>query len=392
MNYIIEILVFLFVFSLTDFVFYEKKRLHKYIYRFTFCVLLFLVAIKYYYGPDIALYVPLYDGMQDVFFVIKEKAYIDEYFEPGYIFFLSILKTFGISFWMTTVLITLIYFYAIYKVFQNLKSFHVFALFLLFLFDSNLIIYEYRQCLAVSFFLFSVFAYMDRKYFSFLVFAIISILFHKSAVFVFIGFFLATIIKYIQINNRIYVLLLISYVIMLLLPLKDIIQDIVSILPISNSALSSILHHVNLVSRFQSIAIIYLFLFFSMVLYSDSIKDKKWQMLVIFAFIFIVVFYQFYFMLNRLRSYFLPFIIFFAINNFSLSINKYKYIKQLFVVVIYLYSINFIRGYTIGQLELKSEVGKSTTIFDRLYLSKEEIINRNMNRASLYWDKEYLNP
>ena len=52
---------------LLEFLTIRNKRSNKLIYNIAFFIVLFIVSIKYYYGPDIALYIPTYNNIEDTF-------------------------------------------------------------------------------------------------------------------------------------------------------------------------------------------------------------------------------------------------------------------------------------------------------------------------------------
>ena len=66
MNLITLILTIAIAFGLTDFLTERYPRLQRDIFYIAWCTIAFLFAIKYYYGPDIASYVPFYENVPSV--------------------------------------------------------------------------------------------------------------------------------------------------------------------------------------------------------------------------------------------------------------------------------------------------------------------------------------
>ena len=63
--------IILCVFSFVEFLFPYQERLRIQVYRLAFFISYFIVAIKYCYGPDIALYIPLFENVETPNFILK---------------------------------------------------------------------------------------------------------------------------------------------------------------------------------------------------------------------------------------------------------------------------------------------------------------------------------
>ena len=72
MNIVSILLLVLFILSLTDFLFVNQPKLAQQLYRLSFFVTFFFVSIKYYYGVDIALYIPLYEKVESPMYILKD--------------------------------------------------------------------------------------------------------------------------------------------------------------------------------------------------------------------------------------------------------------------------------------------------------------------------------
>jgi hypothetical protein len=353
-----------------------------------------MVSIKYYFGPDIFLYIPLYDKVESPWYILKYGTSVSTHFEIGYVFFCSVLKYIGISFWGISFIITSIYFYVIYKLFNYLSDYKIFALFLLVLLDYNLLFYEFRQCLAVAFFILSFLSFKNKKYFKYLLYTIGAILVHKSAIIMCSLMFISLNIKYIKINNKIYFIISILLVFFAFIGMDTFLKIILDLLPLNSNVLHSIIHHLSETKNFQLILIIY-FLTICCIIYYNNFNTEdpqwqKWHWIALVFFILVVLLYQYWFLFNRIRSYFLPFILVYCINIINGSRVRPVLYKQILVFCLYLYSINYIHSYYKGQESFKSGVGKSSTIFDLRKKSEEQIKKENLEKAKKYWKDEYI--
>jgi hypothetical protein len=141
-----------------------NKRLHNQIYHIAFFITFFLFTIKYYYGADVINYYKFYKDIADPISIILQEPGTETPFEIGFVLFMSILKWINLSYWWMTALVSIIYFYAIYKLFNLIPSYKIVALLILVLLDYNLIFATHRQCLAVSFFILLFLSYLEKKY------------------------------------------------------------------------------------------------------------------------------------------------------------------------------------------------------------------------------------
>ncbi|MBN2787143.1 MAG: EpsG family protein [Paludibacteraceae bacterium] len=398
----IIIFVVLFFLSLTDFIYLNQKKIHQSIFLFSFGLTYFLFTIKYYYGGDIALYVPVYEGIENPKQFIQNGSKYQQsgYFETGYLFFCSLMKYLGLSFWMMTVVISSFYFYVIYKLFTYISDKKTFALLILVILEYNLIFATYRQCLSVSFFLLMIISCLNEKYIKAIFFLFLTSIMHKSGFYIsLIAFFLMT-LKRIEINGVFYWILSFLLLIIAFLPINDIILFISNILPFSQSSLSSLEHHLMFGRKLQVILLLYFILISSVAYFSEKYsKIKQMQWVVFFGFIVIVFLYQYFYLLVRIRSYFIPLIIVYAFTIFkrekksldtSFSIEKKTLLfRQVFVIVLYLFNLHSIRFRYIEQNSLKSGIYNSSTIFSRLNKTEKKIKQEQLHKAEMYWKNEF---
>ena len=182
MNLITLILAIAIAFGLTDFLTERYPRLQRDIFYIAWCTIAFLFAIKYYYGPDIASYVPFYENVPSVSQIIAHPDDLDFSFEPGYAVFCRVLKDLGISFYWMTAILSILYFVVILLFFRKIDRKRSFALAILVVLDFNVVCYELRQCLAVILFLLMVLCLDRKRYIYAMLMALAAIVSHKSGV------------------------------------------------------------------------------------------------------------------------------------------------------------------------------------------------------------------
>jgi hypothetical protein len=201
-------------------------------------------------------------------------------------------------------------------------------------------------------------------------------------------------IKYImQLDRRTFYLLIGVLVVMMILPLKDIFEPILQNFSFSRDSDNSIEHHLLLGKKFQTILIVYILIVFIAAYHYKNLSNKKLQWFIFFSVFILIVFYQHYYILNRLRSYFLPVLIVYLFQ-FLYSKNRFAntvILRQIFIVAILLYSINTIRAKYIDHniILSKSHIYDTSTIFDRKNYSEGEIKKRQMRKAKIYWEEEF---
>jgi len=389
MNYLTILLIVLLLFSLVELSFAKHKVLCDQLFHIAFAFTAFWVGIKYYIGPDIFSYVPFYETIQPLKDILGGHYKGD--FEIGFAIFCSLLKSIGLSFWGMTAVITAIYFAAIYKIFKQLKFYRIFALFVLILLDYNLALYEFRQCLAVALFIFTYYAWKEKKYLKTLLIVAIAIFIHKSAIFIYLGVLLVYIFKSININKKSYIFLGIIFILMLSIPPLFLFETIINEIPLSREVYISLIHHLSEGKIFQLILPVYLLVIFCLAYYGNFSKEnKKWHWFMWCSVAVIVILFQYWFLLNRIRSYFTPFLLVYTINTLVNTKRKDILPKQLLVLTLMIYSILFISGNYIKGLSQLSHTNNISTVFARLYHSEAFLKNRQMKEATIYWEKDYL--
>lgn len=375
--------------SFIELLYPHAKNLSNQLYQVAILTTAFLVGIKYYFGPDIMIYVPMYENIQTPIELLHGN--ISSKYEIGFLFYISICQHWlKLNFWSMTLIITILYFLAIHLIIRKLPTLKTFALFSIIFLQTNLIFFEYRQCMAVSFFIFSILAFDKKHYITYALFTALAILFHKSAPIVcgisFIGLFFS---QFKQNNSFVAVSILFLFA-FIAIPLKSLLLTLSDLLPFSASVLKSIQDHLIIERRVQVIFLVYLIVSYCVYFYFyRSQKLKTWHIVTICGLIVIALFYQYWFFINRLRSYFIPFIALYAITLGYNSVNKHVFIKQSAILAIYLlFAIN-LKNLYVGNGNLKSGIAETSTVFRLLNDTEENIKTKNLEKAERFWLTEY---
>ena len=396
MSLITIISITLIVLATTDFMFPNMPRLKNDIFKVSFLLTYFLFTIKYYYGPDIYFYIPHYENIPSISYIITHPSEIR--FELGYSLFCSFLKSLGCSFWVMTAVISTIYFVAIYSLFQQLETKKTFALMILIIIDNALIYAAIRQCLSVALFIFMILAIQKQKYIETAICALLTIMFHKSGIFVVIPTLLYLLIPKYIIKQYSFQILLFLLCTLLFFPLVKLINPLINILPLSERVLNSIEHHLLLGRTIQVIFLVYLVAIICLTYFTKNKTDKITAIkhTALIGLILIVCLYQYFYILNRIRSYFLPFIIIYVINsahNYFKNKDLLPYstlIKQLSILFLFIYASYFTYSTEKAYSKTISQIHDKSTIFDLRYNDKTTIRDRQFKKAQTYWEEDFF--
>lgn len=375
------------VLAITDFVFPNQKRFNQQIFNIAWFLSFFVFAIKYYFGPDIVFYSELYDATPSNSLISLDwlKKANCEY---GYAIYCNILKYFGASLWLTTFIITALYFAAIYQLFKHIQNYRTFALFVIIVLDYNLLVCEFRQCMAVSLFIFALLCFIKKRHVAAVLLVTIAAFMHKSALFATAAFVCVLIFQRLRFTKLTYGILLILLLALTILPIEEIANFFTSLLPLTPATVKSIEHHISVSIQFQSVFLVYAALFLCLAFQKMPTFDRSWKsilLITIIGSVIIVFFYRNWLLLNRLRSYFLPFILVYCIHIFGKQRDGNRLLRQGLAAITLFYCIVWGYAYKKG-LELEeNKVSETSTIFARLNKSEEQIKAENMEKAKLFW-------
>lgn len=390
MNYLTLILLVMGCFVIVEMVCGRYDKVCKQVYDLAFVVLVVMVGAKYMLGPDVANYVPHYNTLPCLDCIVS--ALDDLQFEPGFNLYCSVLKTLGVSFWGMTLSVTLLYYAAIYLLFRRLTAHRTLALFALVLLDYNLVLYEYRQCLAVAFFIFAYLLLEKRKYVCGVLCVLMCVLMHKSSVFVCMATLLFMMFWQFSLDKKAYIALAVLLCSMLVLPMSSLGDMIVHSLPLGGSIKDSLSLHLAMGSKVQIIFPIYFLAILCLAYYSNfSDKDRRWHWMMWLCVAAIVTMYQYWFLLNRLRSFVLPFLLVYMQSEIAQSERKKDLLPaQLFGVVFMLYAAVFTYSSNQTPSYAKSRTNRVSTVFELRDHSPEELQERQMKEAILFWKHDFV--
>lgn len=388
MSYIIVFVLIAFVGTIAEALASRHPYMQRQIYYCTFFLVALWGVLKYAVGPDIASYLPFYREIPSPQTALSHLS--ESRFEPGFTLFCSVLHSWGVSFWWMTAIIAVFYYAVIFCLFKRLKAYHTLALMALVALDYNLMFAEFRQCLAVTFFYFFILLLEKKQYVWAIMMALLSCTMHKSAVIILILFGLLYLVGKVPVDKRWYILLGVLIIGLILIPLQPLLVKVVETLPLSASQIASAKHHLLVGKPFQRILIVYLASIFCLAYYlapKEGNARKHW--LVWCGIAIVVCLYPYWFLLNRLRSYFLPFLIIYIANTLYTSERKDQLTKQVYAFVLVLYTGVLLLGFPAEAKRLKYPTMNISLVTERFKYSQEVLEKRQLDQAELYWTCDY---
>ena len=264
--------------------------------------------------------------------------------------------------------------------------------------DCHMIINENRECLAVGFFIFMVLLLQNRKYILAVILGLCTILTHKSG-FLPVSLLLISAVLYnYRQNAGIYTLLIALLTVMILLPVQRISTSFIHFIPLPEGYIKSIEHHLLLGRQIQIIGLIYLAILFAINMFLLYGKKTRYTWLTLSALVglvCVVFLYQYFFLLNRIRSYFAPFVVYYVImllSNQQLSrlVPYSGFIKQSLMVLIMVYYSHIVVSQIRDGRQLHAPMARACTIFELRHASQKQIRDRQMQYAYIYWTQDYM--
>lgn len=395
-NYVAFIVMVAIGFGVLDLLTDRWPTLQKQIFPFVTLLAYFLLVIRYYYGPDIWTYVPHYEKIPTPAFLWVHPEMAT--FEWGYNMFCSLLHVIGVSYWGMTAVVTTLYFLAILLLLRKLPKRQIFALGVIIMVDCHMIINENRECLAVGFFIFMVLLLQNRKYILAVILGLCTILTHKSG-FLPVSLLLISAVLYnYRQNAGIYTLLIALLTVMILLPVQRISTSFIHFIPLPEGYIKSIEHHLLLGRQIQIIGLIYLAILFAINMFLLYGKKTRYTWLTLSALVglvCVVFLYQYFFLLNRIRSYFAPFVVYYVImllSNQQLSrlVPYSGFIKQSLMVLIMVYYSHIVVSQIRDGRQLHAPMARACTIFELRHATQKQIRDRQMQYAYIYWTQDYM--
>ncbi len=387
MSYLMILELVTFVFVIAECLAVGHEKLQRQIYYLAFIWVAIWCTAKYAYGPDIQTYIPFYESLHHP---IGDLSNPDLYFEKGFIFYCSCLKSIGLTFWGMTAVISIGYFTAIALLWKQLKSYKTVGLLALVCLDYTLILMELRQCIAVTFFIFMILAFQKKRYIWCIVCALIVIPVHKSGLIILLCTMLFYAFRKVPVTNRGYLLLAVMLLLLLFAPLQPLLAKMASLLPISGSILRSLEHHLLVGKTFQKVFILYLATLLCLAYYKrNDASNKTFHWIMWCCGAIVVILYTNWFLLNRLRSYFLPFLIIYIINTLQAKDVKEILPRQIYTVVVLGYFLVVALMIPHTNSKLRYPTDKVSLVFERTKHTERELTNRQMKMAHMYWEYDY---
>lgn len=402
MNLITLILVIILIFGASDLLTEPFPKIQKTFYHFAFFTTFFLFTIKYYYGPDINSYVPYYNEIPTLSYIFShlDSDADNLRFEFGFNIFCSILSHAGVSYYWMTVIISVIYFATLFVFFDRIKRKQSMALMILVVLDYKLIFATFRQCLSVSFFLIMVMLLDKKKYASALVMALIAISFHKSAIFVVAITLFFYLVKNNELKSKTYQLLFVLLALMLFIPLANISPALIRTLPLPESYLDSIVHHFSLGRQYQTIFVVYALTILCLAHYSQFQKNTYSTIAVvsIVGICVIITLYQYYFLLMRMRSFFLPVLIVYVFGfiqdseDNNIPVPYGTLLKQLTSVIIIFYLAHSTYSFDKNSKLFRNDIYAACTVFDVMNDKGKQhaVQERQVELADKWWEEDFM--
>ena len=393
-NYITLILTIAMVFGVSDFLTERVPVLQRVNYVVMFVVMYVLFTIKYYYGADILHYYNHYVWIGSVSEVWHNP---DEYtFEIGYSLLCAWFNSLGISLYGMTAIISTVYFIAVGLLFRQIERYRCFALMLLVVLDYNLIFAAFRQCIAVSFFIFMMLCLQKRKYLLSLLCAVLVVTMHKSGMFVVTLCLLAYLLHNVSVKPIVFQVLMLILGVMLLFPVSRLSVGVLGMLP--TSTLNSVAHHLQLGKQVQNVWFVYAMLIVCVEYYMHFQKTRM-STLAIIAIVGIVLLatgYQYYYILNRIRSYFIPGIIVWVFQLVQRAEDAHERIpyaallKQTCSVIAFAFCIHTTVSFTQTAKKLHAPIYNACTLFDLYHADQNGVREKQLQQARMFWKYDFM--
>ncbi len=382
-----------------------RDRAQQTLYRIVFAVVWFLFVIRYYYGGDIYTYVPIYEHLHPWQWYLRHPDHYE--YEHGYILFCAILKGLGLSYYWMTAIVTTFYFAVIALLFRRIKRHKTIALTILVMLDYNLIFAAHRQCLSVSFFLLMVLLMDKRKYVWALLCAWLTVEMHKSGIFIVSLAWLFFLVHHHKLERWFFIGILVLLFLMLVLPVSTISSAIISSLPLPESFVLSLNLHLALGRQFQAAWLLYAAAVVFMEYYLQNRNDigRGTEAAVIMGLLLTALFYHYFYLLWRIRSFFLPVLIMYlfrvvqdAEDAEPLRENAMTIVKNLSLMLVLCFFAYRAVFFEIGthkfRANLHSPGGKNIytpcTVFDLRHHSRTYLRQERLKIAECYWFYDFI--
>jgi uncharacterized membrane protein len=175
---------------------------------------------------------------------------------------------------------------------------------------------------------------------------------------------------------------------LLLLPVEDFLIALLDS-DDKSAAAKSIIHHLLVVDSFQLINVMYFMLAVLLFFVAKSKSNTFDGRLVFISFILIVLLVKYWFLLNRLRSYFLPIMLVYIFQHID-AVKGIKWYKQLMCIMVLLFIGWNTRALYRSHQDSISKLGEPQTVFKLLQEDEKTILESSIKKAKLFWKEEYI--
>lgn len=353
---------------------------------------------KYYYGPDILIYSSIYDtrwGLWDVIIGNYTGGY-----EIGYVFVNSLCTTCGISFYWMTAIISTLFFLAVYLVLRRLKDKRVLALAIVLVIMKDLIYAQLRQCLAVSFFIFAVLEAEGwrksgckgkKSIISAVILGLIAMTMHKSATFIVMLTVFYYVIQPYKMQKNTWSVLLMILLILMIIPTWNLIETMTEVLQLDQMTMDSIRLHLSYMKLRQTNVLVYGTALLLLTQYSRGQEKRGFAIAsVSCGLIVIVMLYQYYFIVNRLRFYFAVLIVYYIFDQMrNAAETKAPYIslvRQTLEIAVILFLAGKIYSFDKTSRKEQGDLLEACTVLDLRDTDAKTLQKRQLDKAQKFWD------
>lgn len=385
----IGLLIFCLAEALAD----RYPNMQKQIFHLAFAWAFVWSTLKFAYGPDIITYIPLYRTIAAPGVILSNWG--SNLFESGFMLFTSVCKSLHMHYWTYTAVISVLYFSAVFLLMRKVNYYPTIAFTILMCLDSNLYLKEFRQCLAVTFFIFGILLFMKKYNLWAALSLMVSCTMHHSAKYIILVTIILYGLSFIKPDKRAYYVLFFTIIALLFIPLGKLASNVEFVS--GNKTLMSLAEHISVSNNgFQKVVVVYIALTALLAYYmrpNEGNKTMHWIMWCCIA--LIVLIFDYWFLLNRLRSYFLPFLILYTteqLSGYSAESSSLhdKLPKQLFAVLLFAF-VAFDAIWTVPQNLKKQKYPTDTICLVTQLRHTDELVltERQMQRAVKYWKNDY---
>ena len=364
-------------------------RMQKQIFYLAFAFAFVWSTMKFAYGPDIVTYLPLYREIATPGQVMRQWGNLE--YESAFMLFTSVCKSIGLSFWGYSAIISTMYFLTVFLFLKDINYYPTIALTALVCLDSNLFLIQFRQCLAVVFFLLGVYCFIKKKHWLALLMLIVSICMHHSAIVILLICALIYSLTFLRTDYRMYALLILLFVSLLIIPFQSVLKDLFNNMANVNSIFSSISIHIGTYNKFQKIGLIYVALIITLgycTRPNSGDSKKHWIIWCLIA--VIVLLYQQWLLLNRIRSYFLLPIIVYTCSQLELRREGTQLVRQAFgaLILCFICFDSFVSvPRHVNSVDYPTE--RICLITETRHINANTLEERQYQNARKYWQLDY---